>query len=159
MTRFASLLVVGVFLMAAILFTPQLAVGKEDGSGLAVGKYSGACQLMIIGRDGVVSYDDTPLGICHVEITADEILKADFPDKKLGRGRWDNVTLRLSSKEPRAVWTAVIQNDIYKATAIPYSPKAYVFRLEITNNGKLIAGAQQFYAIEGKKEQGKKVAV
>lgn len=126
------------------------AVDKKKGSGIAAGQYTGASQLMIIGSDGAVGYDDTPLAISHLEITADDTLKAQFPDKKLGRGKVNTVTLKLSTNEPRAVWTAVIGKDTYKATAIPYSPKAYVFRLEITNNGKLIAGAQQFYAIEPK---------
>lgn len=126
------------------------AVDKKKGSGIAAGQYTGASQLMIIGSDGAVGYDDTPLAISHLEITADDTLKAEFPDKKLGRGKVNTVTLRLSTNESRAVWTAVIGEDTYKATAIPYSPKAYVFRLEITNNGKLVAGAQQFYAIEPK---------
>ena len=139
-----------IFLMSAVLFSSHLAVGKENGSRLAAGRYTGACQVMIIGSDGTVRYDDTPLGICHLEITDGDMLKAEFPDKNLGRGKWNTVTLKLSTNESRVVWTALVRDDTYKVTAIPYSPKAFVFRLEITNNGKLIAGAQQFYSIEPK---------
>jgi hypothetical protein len=150
MTRFAFVMGMGIVLLAGSHHAQSDGGKKGQGSGLSPGLYSGASQLMIIAANGVVTYDDTPLNICHLEITADDKLKATFPDKKLGRGKWHDVTLKLTSKEPRATWTALVKDDTYKATAIPYSPKAYLFRLEITNKGKLIAGAQQFYSIEPK---------
>jgi hypothetical protein len=151
MTRLVTLLVgIGVLVTVGTLLSPLSAADKENGCGIAAGNYTGASQVMIVSRAGVVTYDDTPMSICHLEMAADDTLKADFPDKKLGRGKSDTVTLRLAIKEPRMVWTEVIGSDTYTATAIPYSAKAYIFRLEITNNGKLVAGAQQFYAIEPK---------
>ena len=127
----------------------------ETRSGLAPGQYTGANQPMIIGNDGRVTYSDTPgMGICHLEITEDDRIKVKFPDTKFARGKSETMTLKLSAelsnKERRSVWTAVVGDVTYKATAVPYSPKAYVFRLEVIANGKLSAGAQQFYALEQK---------
>jgi hypothetical protein len=115
---------------------------------IAAGQYSGACQVMKIGPDGAVSYDDTPLAISHVEITADGMLQAEFPDSTLGRGKWHTLTLKKVSTQPRVVWSAVSGDKTYQATAIPFSPRAYVFRLEVRRNGRLISGAQQFYAVD-----------
>jgi hypothetical protein len=146
-TRGAAVALAGVFLITNSLYSPLPAMDQENRSGLLAGRYTGACQLMIIGKNGVITYDDGSMNIGHLEITANGSLNAEFPDKKLGRGKWNDVTLNLSNTKRCAVWTRVIKNDTYKVTAIPYSSSAYVFRLEIINNGKLIAGAQQFYAI------------
>jgi RNA polymerase sigma factor (sigma-70 family) len=129
--------------------------GKENTSGLAPGQYTGACEVMEFSPTGSVSYPDRPGPcICHLEVNEDGSLKAEFPDKNLGRGRWNTITLKLSVKESqaafRAVWTASHQGDVYKATAIPYSPGLYLFRLEILTDGKLVGGAQQYFGIRGK---------
>ncbi|HEV3387108.1 MAG TPA: sigma-70 family RNA polymerase sigma factor [Gemmata sp.] len=128
---------------------------KENASGLAPGQYTGACEVMEFSPTGSVSYPDKPGPcICHLEVNEDGSLNAEFPDKNLGRGRWSTITLKLSVKESqaafRAVWTAGHQGDVYKATAIPYSPGLYLFRLEILTDGKLVAGAQQYFGIRGK---------
>ena len=153
MTRVAKpILVLFVFtclLISAALLRSSIQA-QERASGIVAQQYSGACQVMKVGVDGTVSYDDTPLAICHLHIISDEMLKAEFPDVRLGRGKWTPVTLKLVTDKPRLVWTAVVGTDTYTATAIPYSDKAYIFRLEITNNEKLLAGAQQFYAINPK---------
>jgi RNA polymerase sigma factor (sigma-70 family) len=116
--------------------------------GVTPGQYTGACQVMVIAANGVVSYPDAPgPGISHIEIKAGGVLIAYFPDKKLGWGKRDTVTLKRSGKLPREVWTYTVKGGTYKATAIPYSPEMYMFRLEILTDGKLVAGAQQFYAI------------
>ena len=151
MTRFTKLLAVaGIGLLIGPSLPPLAAGGEDNPRGFVAGHYTGASQLMIIGRDGVVTYDDTPLAICHVEVIDDDILKAAFPDKTLGRGKSHIVTLRRSTNKPRQAWTTVMQGDMYKVTAIPYSPDAYVLRVEISTAGKLVAGAQQFYALEPK---------
>jgi len=148
--RFSNLMMAAALILLGSILSPYSATGNEILHGLGAGQYSGASQLMIVAEDGVVTYDDSPLGICQVEIMRNGTLKAGFPDKDLGRGKWHTVTLNLSTNEPRTVWTTVIKDDTYKVTAIPFSPNAYVFRLEIRNNDKLVAGAQQFYAIEPK---------
>ena len=51
---------------------------------------------------------------------------------------------------------ARLHGNTYQAIAIPFSPEAYVFRLEILREGKLTAGAQQFYAIFHSKAAEKK---
>lgn len=119
---------------------------------IEAGTYTGACQVMTIGPDGVVSYDDTPLGISHLEITADDRLKVMFPDRTLGRGKWHARTLTKVSDEPHAAWSTIIDDITYKATAIPFSPRMYVFHLEVTEHGRLIAGAKEFYAVDLKGE-------
>jgi RNA polymerase sigma factor (sigma-70 family) len=126
------------------------AAKKETSSGLTPGHYTGAMQLMLIDSKEVVRYDDNH-SISHIEITTEDNLKAYFPDKKLGRGKTHFVDLKrspqLSAMKRRSVWSTEIDGDTYEATAIPFSPEAYVFRLEILHDGKLIAGAQEFYAI------------
>jgi RNA polymerase sigma factor (sigma-70 family) len=124
------------------------AVEKDDQSGLPVGQYTGACQVMEIAQNGTVSYPDAPPpAICHIEIKTNGELIVEFPDKKLGRGQWDAITLKLAASEPRARWNAMHNGDTYQVTAIPYGVGAYIFRLEIFTKGKLVAGAQQFYAL------------
>jgi hypothetical protein len=114
----------------------------------APGNYTGAGQVMAIDAKGVITYPDSPGPvICHIELLEDGGLKAEFPDKELGRGKWHTVTMKLSAKEPFTVWTATMKGDTYKVTSMPYSPEAHIFRLEILTDGKLVAGAQQFFAI------------
>jgi RNA polymerase sigma factor (sigma-70 family) len=134
---------------------PATVDGEENASGLEPGQYTGACEVMELSPTGSVSYPDRPGPcICHLEVNEDGSLNAEFPDKNLGRGRWNTITLKLSVKESqaafRAVWTAGHQGDDYKATAIPYSPGLYLFRLEILTDGKLVAGAQQYFGIRGR---------
>ena len=109
---------------------------------LPPGEYTGAGQNMVIGPDGSASYRDN-LGIRHITIEADDSLLADFPSKNT----FMEVHLQLSAMQPRATWTARAEDTTYKVTAIPFSEEAYVFRLEVLRGGKLIAGAQEFYAI------------
>jgi RNA polymerase sigma factor (sigma-70 family) len=127
---------------------PPAAVEKDNQSALPVGSYTGACQVMTIDENGVVSYPDVPPpGICHMKIKANGVLVAEFPDKELGRGEWHTITLKLSTIEPRPRWNTTHNGDTYQVTAIPFSPEAYIFRLEIFTKGKLVAGAQQFFAL------------
>jgi hypothetical protein len=112
-------------------------------SGLPHGAYTGAEQVMTIGADGKPSYPDH-LSICHIRVLANDRLQADFPSST---GIPEGVELQLSATEPRATWTARLHGNTYQAIAIPFSSEAYVFRLEILREGKLIGGAQQFHAI------------
>ena len=80
-----------------------------------------------------------------IPLAADR-LQADFPSST---GIPEGVELQLSATEPRVAWTARLHGNTYKGVAIPFSPEADVFRLEILREGKLIAGSQQFYAICG----------
>jgi hypothetical protein len=112
-------------------------------SGLTLGPYTGAELVMTIGTDGKPYFADS-LNICHIEILAADRLRADFTGST---GIPEGVELQLSATEPRVAWTASLHGNTYKAIAIPFSPEAYVFRLEILRDGKLIGGAQQFFAI------------
>jgi len=126
---------------------PTSSAEPAAGGGLPPGDYTGAGQVMEIGADGKSCYDDN-LSICHIEIKPDGSLEACFP----GSVGNDGVHLQLEAVEPearapRVRWTAVLQGNTYTAFAIPFSEEAYVLRLEVLRDGKLIAGAQQFYAI------------
>jgi len=131
-------------LFTVIVTFASLSVGAEQAihSGLPAGEYFGANEEMIIGADGHVTFRDN-LGICSIKIEADDSLDADFPTKDT----FKTTHLRLSAKEPRAMWTARAKDTTYKVTAIPFSEEAYVFRLEMLRGGKLIGGAQQFCPI------------
>ena len=116
----------------------------EFNRSLPPGTYGGARQLMVIGADGVVRYPDI-VGLDAIVINADGSLEAVFPtDDGL------NATVHLPSsarEHDRAVWMSGKEGRRYKATAIPHSDETYSFRLEVFQDGKLIAGAQVFCAI------------
>lgn len=82
---------------------------------------------MVIRAEGEPRYGDN-LSICHIEILASDRLKATFPSST---GIPEEVELQLAATVPRATWTARLHGNTYKAIAIPFSPEAYVFRLEI----------------------------
>lgn len=117
-------------------------------SGFAEGSYTGASQLMQIAEDGTISFDDNPMGICHLDVTDEDRLRVGFPDPELGRGRTRVRTLDLVAAEPRLTWERQSEDVTYRATATPFSPKAYVVRIEVIRDDKVIAGSQQFFALD-----------
>lgn len=122
-------------------------------SGLRPGRYTGASQLMLVNDDGGVTFDDTPPGIAHLEITEADELRASFPDVALRRGKWHDRTLELSTTEPRVTWEASDGDETFRAIAVPYSERAYLVRLEVRRGEKLVAGARQFYALEKRRDE------
>lgn len=124
---------------------------QKVNSRLRSGQYTGAAQVMQIGQDGKISYSPA-LGICHMTVLEDGRVTVAFRNKQQ---IWTDVTLPLAESQPprdeeqppRTTWSAENNGYVYRATAIPYSPNAYVFRLEEWLDGKLIEGSQQFFAI------------
>lgn len=114
---------------------------------------------MILANGDKPHYDDS-LNICHMQIEADGSLKADFPDSARP-SQFREIHLQFSGSQPRPqdvwadrrdVWIARLKDKTYRAIAIPFSTELYLFRLEIRQNEKLIAGVEQFYGIcNGKK--------
>jgi hypothetical protein len=137
----------------AIIAFRLVAHGEPLHSGLPLGSYTGAGQIMEFNTDGKPIYGDN-LGICHIELKPNEHLVADFPiTTKTNSAQFKAVFLDLKTVQPRATWSAAYKDGtVYKVTAIPFSTHQFVFRLEAFRKLKLVAGAQQFYSFCDVKE-------
>lgn len=139
------------FLLVALLLCPLVGYGVDEPNNkakpevrLPPGSYGGCGQKMVIGRDGVISYEDK-LHLTGIRIDPDGSLDVTFPTEA-----GSNEAIHLQPSDPehtRAVWTAGVGGRTYKAKAIPHSEETYSFRLEVRRDGKLVAGSQVFCAI------------
>ena len=71
---------------------------------------------------------------------------------------WTDVTLPLVNSpgpQRRAAWSVEMDGHTYHATAIPFSTKGCLFRLEKRLKGELIHCSQQFFAVESKASKEK----
>ncbi len=122
-------------------------------SGLTPGDYHGSLQVMQIGGDGSITYGDGQV-LAGMTLHDDDRLKIAFRDED---EIWTDMTLPLvSSPGPRqrAAWSAEFLGYVYHVTAIPFSDKGCVFRLEKRQDGKLIDGSQAYFAIKSKRATG-----
>jgi hypothetical protein len=139
------------FLLVALLLCPLIGYSVDEPNhkskpdfGLPPGTYGGCDQKMVIGHDGVVTYQDK-LHLTQIRFEPDGSLDATFPTEA---GSTEVIHLQPSDPEhTRAVWTASADGRSYKAKAIPQSEETHSFRLEVRRGDKLVAGSQVFCAI------------
>ena len=133
-----------ILLAAAALCSGELSLSFAANGKLAAGQYTGAGQVMVL-TNREVRYGEN-LGICHIRIAEDGSLEVDFP------GERTTLQLEVVNTEPRTVWKVAKGDKTFQATAIPFSPELYAFRLEILQDGKLMGGAQQFFSLPKRTE-------
>src|ERR1035441_10594385 len=133
-----------ILLIAAALWSGNLSVSFAADTKLPTGEYIGAGQVMIL-TNMEVRYGEN-LGICSIRVGEDGSLEADFP------GERTSLHLQIANTEPRTVKKSRKAGKTFQATAIPFSPELYAFRLEILQDGKLIGGAQQFFSLAKRTE-------
>jgi hypothetical protein len=140
-TKLRAILPLAIFLVPVVAFCID---GIKAKMVIPAGTFGGCSQKMLIGENGAISYDDR-LSLTSIRIDENGDLHASFPTDDDAN---DSLLLRpAAAEDSRLVWKTQVNHRDYKAKAIPHSPEMHSFRLEVRQDGKLIAGAQAFFAI------------
>ncbi|MDA1049938.1 MAG: TIGR03067 domain-containing protein [Planctomycetota bacterium] len=120
---------------------------ENSTSKLRPGLFGGFAQLMQINPDNSITYNDAK-GLCQMTLFADDRLQVAFHnDNQI----WTDVTMPLiqgAGRSQRATWSVTSDGYTYQATAMPFSTRGCLFRLEKRRDGKLVDGSQQFFAVK-----------
>lgn len=133
---------------------PGAASEESAKSGLIPGQLGGVLQTMRIDLDGSITYTDVKT-LCLMRLFEDDRLQIAFENVN---HIWTEVTLPLvigADGQQRAAWSAELDGYVYRATAIPFSPRGCLFRLEKRRDDKLVHGSLQFFAVKRRQGEAK----